>query len=116
MALVVQPTRLDWAASFPRLITAAGAEAYVGPYDIIVICQPLTRGEEIVMSWVEGQDGAVLIEAAPLEDGRDVLILSRDHSRQDLDEALAESRRTLIDALRSSSRVSAASLLAPIAT
>jgi hypothetical protein len=104
VAIVVEQTRLDWAASFSRVLISGTAEAYVGPYDIIVISKPWTTSEDHVMKWVQAQDGGVLVDCAPLQDGRDVMLISRDHSRQDQDAAVAESRRFIMNTLVSNAR------------
>lgn len=100
---------MSWAASFSRSLVIGNAEVYVGPYDIIVICEPHSHAEQAVLNWVEKVDGATLIDCAPLEDGRDVLLLSRNYSKQDQVDAIAESRQFILDSLQNGSRAAVSS-------
>lgn len=87
-----RPWTLEW-SGFPRKLRAGNSEAYVGALEIVVISKPFTAGEDAVMSWVNAQDETLLIDATPLPDGRDVLFLRRQHSKQSLTEAVLEHQR-----------------------
>lgn len=84
---------LDWAHAYPRKVKAGESEAYLGALDVIVISKPFTAGEDAVMSWVNAQDGVELSGITPIPDGRDLMLLTRQHTRQSLSEAVLEVQR-----------------------
>lgn len=92
---------LSWGNSFPRALHAGGSEGYLGAHDIYLITRPFTKGEEQVLAWAEQQDGATLVEIVPLQDGRDLLILARDHTRQTRKDAENEHRFHIMSLIRS---------------
>lgn len=87
---MTQSWTLDWAPAFSRKVRAGESEAYLSALDIVVISKPFTAGEDAVMSWVNAQDGTTLSAITPLVDGRDLLHLRREHTRQSLGDAVLE--------------------------
>ena len=94
------PTRPYWTSAFSRIFRQGDSLVLLNSHHIFVISRPLATGEIEALNWAQAQDEAALIDVVALPDGRDFIVLEREHSRQTRGEALAEEADHLLSLLR----------------
>lgn len=76
--------------TYPRRLKVGESVAYVGALEVVIISKPFTPGEDAVFAWANSADETTLVDIAPLDDGRDFILLKREHTKQSLEDAVRE--------------------------
>jgi hypothetical protein len=86
---------LRWVDLWPRSFQAGGSEAHLGAFTITLVTVPFTAGEDAAFTWALAQDECTLMGVYHMSDGRDLLLLERNHVKQWRGDAILEQRRHL---------------------
>lgn len=76
--------------TYSRHVKVGDSEAWCGASFMVAIVRPFTAGEDAIGAWLTQQDSATLLEIVPLSDGRDYVVLRREHVKQSFADALRE--------------------------
>ena len=66
------------------------ATVWVGDVLISVISYNGTHDEDLALAWASEADGAELLACYPLDDGRDLMLMKRLHTKQSVLDAILE--------------------------